>query len=63
VFLTADDVADLTGLKRPKAQIRWLEREKWPHKVGGDGKPKVLRAVVMAKMGGFVDNEPRLRLT
>jgi hypothetical protein len=62
VFLTDAELAELTGLKRPSAQIRWLRDQKWPHVPGGDGKPKVLRAVVMAKMGGFVDNEPRLRL-
>ena len=32
MFLTHDEIADLTGLKRPSAQLRWL-RERSPRTV------------------------------
>ena len=52
MFLTADEVADLTGLKRPTAQASWLRANGWPVEVDAGGRPKVLRSVVEARMGG-----------
>ncbi|WP_462382208.1 DUF4224 domain-containing protein [Pseudomonas sp. Marseille-QA0892] len=64
MFLTADEVADLTGYTKPSAQIKWLEAERYGFAVGGDGKPKVLREIVIARLGGMkTAKEPRLRLT
>lgn len=63
MFLTPEEVADLTGYKRPAAQIRWLTAEKYGFAVGGDGHPKVLRQVVIGRMGGVQSRkEPELRL-
>lgn len=53
MFLTADEVADLTGLKRPTAQASWLRANGWPVEVDAAGRPKVLRAVVEARMGAM----------
>ena len=44
---------------------RWLEREGIPFVVAADGKPRVLQAVIMGRLGGQVvppNPEPRLRL-
>ncbi|MBI6948756.1 DUF4224 domain-containing protein [Pseudomonas koreensis] len=63
MFLTPEEVADLTGYKRPAAQIRWLTTERYGFAVGGDGHPKVLRQVVIGRMGGVQSRkEPELRL-
>ena len=65
MFLSATELADLTGYVRPSAQVRWLQEKGWPFTIGGDGQPKVLRRLVEEKLGGSpaaMTNEPRLRL-
>ena len=56
MFLTPDELADLTGLKRPSAQFRWLDRAGWPVEKDRHGRPLLLRSVVMARLGGVPDN-------
>lgn len=65
MFMSAEEVAELTGYERPSAQIRWLEAEKFGFVVGGDGVPKVLREVVLSRLGSTRQNKkgPQLRLT
>lgn len=63
MFLTAKEVADLTGYLKPSAQIKWLDAERYGFAVGGDGQPKVLREVVVARLGGIQSKKgPQLRL-
>ena len=67
LLLTADEVADLTGYQKPAAQVRWLLENGLPYLLGGDGKPKVLRSLVVRRLGGEVESgppvrEPQLRL-
>jgi len=52
MFLTASELEDLTGYKRPTAQIRWLRRHGWRHTVNGLGLPKVDVAEKNRKMVG-----------
>lgn len=54
MFLTADEVEDLTGLKRPSAQAHWLRANGWPVETDAAGRPKVLRSVVEARMGAVM---------
>jgi hypothetical protein len=51
MFLTADELADLTGLKRPTAQYLWLRDNGWPVELDARKRPRLLRAVVEARMG------------
>lgn len=46
MFLTDEQLADLTGLKQPAAQIRWLQRNGVDHYVRADGKPRVLMSAL-----------------
>ena len=63
MFMTQDEVADMTGYLRPKDQVRWLQAEKFGFVIGADGKPKVLRQVVLARLGGHAEKKgPELRL-
>ncbi|MHA6195572.1 DUF4224 domain-containing protein [Pseudomonas wadenswilerensis] len=64
MFMTADEVADMTGYVRPKEQVRWLEAERFGYVLDSDGKPKVLRQVVIARLGGHAERKkgPELRL-
>ncbi len=59
MILSDENVARLTGLKRPSAQRRWLLSRGYPHDVGADGRPKVLEDVVRARLGGKVAKERR----
>ena len=52
MFLTVDELADLTGLKRPTAQLNWLRLRGWPVESDAKGRPRVLRSVVEARLGG-----------
>lgn len=65
MFLTADEVADMTGYTKQSAQIRWLTAERFGFVVSSSGEPKVLRAVVISRLGGEHSkrrSEPALRL-
>lgn len=65
MFMTPEEVADLTGYQKPSAQIRWLEAERFGYVIGGDGQPKVLRDVVLSRLGATTKKkrEPVLYLT
>ena len=63
--LTKSDLMELTGLQRPSAIKRWLERQRIPYMVGADGWPRVLQTLIMNRMGGKTEAprpEPQLRL-
>lgn len=66
LLLNADEVADLSGYQKPSAQARWLKQNDFPFVIGGDGRPKVLRQVVEARLGGKPSEkkrEPKLHLS
>lgn len=50
MFLSQDELCELTDLKVPKAQMRWLQRYAYPFEIAASGKPKVLREYVMKKL-------------
>jgi hypothetical protein len=44
MFLTAEELVQLTGYKRPSCQLTWLKRARLPHFVSRGGRPVVLRS-------------------
>ena len=46
MFLTPEDLYELTDLKRSAEQLCWLRERGYAHDIGVSGKPKVLRAEV-----------------
>ena len=64
MFLTEEEVSELTGYKRARDQVRWLERERFGFVIDGNGRPKVLREVVLARLRSVSSKrkEPQLRL-
>jgi hypothetical protein len=46
LYLSANELADLTGLSQGAAQIRWLQKNGVRHFVRADGKPRVPRQAV-----------------
>lgn len=65
MFLTREEVAELTGYQKPGYQQRWLDAEKFGYLVDSDGHPKVLREIVLQRLGGHHKKKagPELRLT
>ncbi len=51
LFLTSDELRELTGLCVPAYQRRWLEKHGYVFETNASGKPKVLRAFLMQKLG------------
>jgi len=64
MFLTTDELEDLTGYKRRSSQREWLRARAYPFELDAWGRPKVLRSHVEQRLGGTIDRprEPRLRL-
>mgnify|MGYP002760473449 CR=1 FL=1 len=62
--LTHDELRELSGYDRPRWQIEWLRTRQWPHELDKDGRPRVLRATMLARLGASNDTPqtPRLRL-
>ncbi len=50
MFLTANELRELTGRVRPKAQVAWLRRYRWRLALDADGRPKVARAYYERRM-------------
>lgn len=66
MFLSDDDLAELTGLVQPAAQRRWLAARGYPFEISSKGRARVLRDVVNIRLGGAMsqavaNSEPRLR--
>lgn len=57
MFLTAAQLQDLTGLKLPNAQARWLRENGFEFATRADGKIRVLVAHVEIKLGGRVESQ------
>ncbi len=50
IFLTQEELRDLTDLKIPAAQIRWLLKHAYPFEISAIGKPKVLRSLIIERL-------------
>jgi len=50
MFLTRNEIIELTGYRIPSAQIRWLRAEGFKFKVGADGYPRILQLEVVFQM-------------
>ena len=51
MFLTLEEVRELTGYKRAADQIRWLAGRRVPHSVNAAGRPVVSRAAAETMLG------------
>jgi len=52
-FLSTEEIAELTGKKRPTAQIAWLASKGWIYETNAAGRPIISRDHVRAKLGGY----------
>lgn len=51
MFLTQEQLEDLTGAKKRGCQIEWLSKRGWPFEISRLGKVKVLSKYVEMQMG------------
>jgi hypothetical protein len=51
LFLTSDQLEDLTDAKRRDLQIAWLEKNGWEFEISRLGNPEVLLAYMEKRMG------------
>lgn len=51
MFLSDDDLIELTGYQKPAMQRKWLIARGWPFEENASGRPRVLRAYVEQQMG------------
>ena len=54
MFLSEDDLYNLTGFKRYSAQARWLRENRFEFVLRANGQPRVLRVHLDARLGGTV---------
>lgn len=52
LFLTKDELADLTGRRKGKLQVEWLRKHGWRFDTNACGAPKVARAYFEQRMVG-----------
>lgn len=58
LFLSRDELHELTGYTQAAAQFRWLTSRGWKHEVGADGRPRIMRAEMERHLLG---SKPRTR--
>ena len=52
MFLTADELAELTGYRQPSAQIRWLRAHGWRFVINAQRRPIVDRGFYERRLLG-----------
>lgn len=60
LFLTHDEMQELTGYQLPHFQALWLIDHGYPFERTNSGKPRVLRAYIQQRLGlGVISDIPR----
>lgn len=61
LFLTSDELEELTGFKSALGQVRWLDQNRWRYALTCSKKPRVARDYfqerVGARVGGTAGNQ------
>lgn len=52
MFLTRDEITELTGKRRFTAQVAWLSAHRWAFETRADGRPVVARAEAERQLVG-----------
>ena len=51
IFMTPDELVELTGFKAPHCQVRWLDRNRWRYAIDRHSRPKVTRDYFSERVG------------
>lgn len=52
-FLSADEIAELTGRKAPNVQCEWLQSHGWAYEKNASGRPVIGRWYARLKLAGI----------
>lgn len=63
LFLSRDDLRELTGYVQTAAQVRWLVDRGWRHVIGADGRPRIMRAEAERHLLGSRSRTKELNLS
>ena len=58
LFLSKDEIAELTGYKLPAHQRRWLQDRGWVFERNATNRPIVGRAYALSRLGGATHTAP-----
>ena len=61
MFLSREELAEFTGFKNRPGQLRWLSNRGYKYELDRTGRPKVLRAAIVAALGGPAETQPQER--
>lgn len=61
MFLTADQLSELTGYQRHADQRKWLKARGWVFEVAATGRPIVSQAYAQQRLGGAVSPTPTIQ--
>ncbi len=51
LFLTSEELRELTGFRAAHCQVRWLERNRWRFALNRRNEPRVARQYFQERMG------------
>jgi len=51
LFMTPEELTELTGFKQTKGHVRWLERNRWRFVLTRSEQPRVARDYFLDRMG------------
>ncbi len=57
LFLTPDELYELTGFKAAHCQARWLDQNRWRYAPDRHNRPKVARDYFNARIGATAANQ------
>ena len=57
MFMTRDELVEMTGARRSSSICQWLKDQKLPFRLGRDNWPRVLRSVVLIHFGDSLDKK------
>ena len=61
IFMTPDELAELTGFKSPRKQVDWLRTKGWRFEVNGNRRPIVARKYTEKMLGCGIPEDATYR--
>jgi hypothetical protein len=62
MFLTDEEIFNLTGYKQTASQIKWLRQNGFKFLIGGDGKPRIMTSYLESIIGSYNISTPKKRV-
>ena len=59
MFLSSEELIDLTDRRNPRHQSRWLAEHGYPFEISASGRPKVLRSEIETRLSSAARKKAR----